>query len=332
MEYRINPFASGNINKKRKVVLVAPEKFALFSFDHRHALLSFIKHIRTAIKKKIPIHIDFSQVKELHPCGTLLFAAELFRINNNLKLSSVLSCNYPKELVVEQMFQHIGLLELFNKNERTKITFDNVVHWSFHKGHSLEELKELSSIKENFTDPLGHELSHRLLSGISEAIINCFHHAYIEKRNDEINLPSESGWWLFTQQKDGLISVSICDLGIGIPRSLPKSQLYTVDELQERLAVIGLGSSKDSNYIKAAIDHGITRTGQGHRGKGLSEIINVVKRANKGGIRIFSNKGAYNYNSATDSEKYIEDDRSIMGTIIQWTFPVDQLEGASQNE
>lgn len=328
---KINPYSEIDSTKSGQFKLLSPEIFSLAKPDEFHLVVDFIEQLRYAVKQGKRVYIDFSNTKKLYPCGTLLIVAELQRIIENSKNSQIKS-NYPKDSVVEQMFQHIGLLHMLGKEPRKEVTASTVIPWSFYHGATPGELNNLDTLKVQYSDPLGEELSHRLLSGISEAITNCYHHAYLENRGDGLDIDATKGWWLFAMHKDGLINVAMCDLGIGIPRSLPQTELHQIDEFKEALSRIGLRQSKDKYYIKAAIDYGISRTKQGHRGKGLSDIINVVKKSNRGGIKIYSNRGLYIYNSTEKRGKYFELAKNIMGTLIQWTFPISQLEQELKNE
>ena len=319
-----NPFYRAVKGMKKFAVLQAPVQFTLSEETHRTELLTFINQIRYAYRNRIKTKILFSKVERLHPDGTLLFVSEMRRILATELGRTLFSCGYPRDTVVEQLFQHIGLLNAFGKNPRVKITAENVKYWSFSQGTSTDELEDLVPVHGSFVESLGEELAKKLFSGVSEAITNCLHHAYIQSTND----PTESlekGWWLFTHYRDGLLSVAVCDLGIGIPRSVHVTQSSRWDKFQEYLSKYRTFNYKDVDYIRAAIDMGFTRTRKTHRGKGLPEMIDVAKKSESGGVRIYSNKGAYNFNSKDKADSTRQFERSIMGTLILWTLPVEQL-------
>lgn len=64
----------------------------------------------------------------------------------------------------------------------------------------------------------------QLYEGMVEAMANSVAHAYLSERGDGFELtPDTKRWWAFWQERAGKLSVVICDLGIGISRSLSDS-------------------------------------------------------------------------------------------------------------
>ncbi len=163
-----------------------------------------------------------------------------------------------------------------------------------------------------------------LLSAMQEAITNAVHHAYIQPRGDGIR--TEKDWWLFSEyNEEGVVYLSVCDLGVGIRRTLPiigRWASYAVEAILQRL---GADTSLDAKYIKAAIELGATRTGKDNRGKGLHEMLELVKSAGSGGLRIFSDRGIFTHSGSSGVEKILDHEMSIMGTLIQWTFNAKAL-------
>jgi len=141
------------------------------------------------------------------------------------------------------------------------------------------------------------------------------HEAYIETRPDGLNIADEQrDWWMFSQERDGWLSVVFCDLGIGIPGTLPikKPTLWQRIEL--------FGSKLDAHAIQEAIGESRTRTGLHHRGKGLKQLVDVVAHVDQGQIGIFSNKGRFTLKSQKESISQFTD--SIYGTLIYWKVPL----------
>ncbi|MFH4324940.1 hypothetical protein WAJ71_20585, partial [Acinetobacter baumannii] len=84
-------------------------------------------------------------------------------------------------------------------------------------------------------------------------------------------------WWLFTKEVDGILTVCICDLGVGIPRSLKENSPHVnpgwFENMRNYVKELRKKYNEDSALIKAAIEIGKTRTNLPNRGKGLSQII-----------------------------------------------------------
>lgn len=326
MEARIaqDPFAFKDENRSKSKVTIrlqVPEVLALFEQPERSQLLRFLAQMREAARLKKRTLLNFKNTQKLYPCGTLLFISELYRLIDYYDFGDYLIINYPDNDVVEQLFQHIGFLGKLGKKNRAVVTSDKVVHWKFLCGTNVD-LSGVSTFHNDLITSLGFEGADRLVAGIGEAITNCMHHAYLEDRNDGIPISNRKAWWLFVAKKDDEIHVVICDLGIGIPRSLEVNNPWPAVLFRSTLSSLGMDRYHDSGYIETSLELGKTRTGQDNRGKGLPQIVDVVNQAKKGGLRIFSNRGFYNYNAINGKSSTREFGDSIFGTIIQWSFPI----------
>ncbi|NOT84916.1 MAG: hypothetical protein HOP02_09105 [Methylococcaceae bacterium] len=125
---------------------------------------------------------------------------------------------------------------------------------------------------------------------------------------------------MFAQYKEGSLTVAICDLGIGIPNSLREKP-----ELKEWLAspIHRAKQKRDTSLIEIAVESIRSKTKLPHRGKGLRDMLELVKNGTVGGLRIFSGKGGFMY-SASLSEESVKDYKTAMnGTIIQWQLSLE---------
>ncbi|MBB5190103.1 hypothetical protein HNQ50_000813 [Silvimonas terrae] len=302
---------------------MAPQIFHLSSARWRTALVGVIGQLRRLVRQGPPkIIIDFSITKHLHPCGTLLFVSELDRLQR--EFAGVIRCNYPKDDVVEQLFQHIGLLQKLGRTPRKEITAGNVTPWHFESGHEIDASK-FASMFEDYAGSLWQSDRRDLWVGMQEAMANCIEHAYTEERGD--GLPSRKRWWMFAREESGMLSVALCDLGIGIQRSLPKNPEAAGFIQQIVNVVTGQRKTPEAKHIKAAIEYGKTRTKDRHRGKGLGQIFGFVERSPDSSLRIMSNKGIYTFapERRTGEERvehFADYNDSIEGTLIQWRIPL----------
>lgn len=304
-------------HQRRAIRISAPTIFTLIDVTWRKRLLSFLSNVRRATKSYQQVTLDFSPIKRLHPCGTLLFVAEITRLLDTFKCK--FRATRPRDEIVEQMFQHLGLLGRLGVTHRLSISHKRVRNWTYHSGTDVD-LTSLENLKERLDAKLGDDLAFDLLSAMQEAITNAVHHAYVEVRPDGIKCKNQ-GWWLFAEYSDeGVMYLSVCDLGVGIRRTLPRRSPWPIAAIESVLQRLGTNTSLDAKYIKAAIELGATRTGKGNRGKGLHEMLELVKAGSSGGLRIFSDRGMYTYNGSTGVEKILDYGQSIMGTLIQWSF------------
>lgn len=165
--------------------------------------------------------------------------------------------------------------------------------------------------------------------GISEAVGNAALHAYLEPRGTNSRRMGSKRWWMLSQVRDGLLSVTVADLGIGIPRSLPlKWPVSTLSRIYDKIASKG----PDERAIRAAMEVGATRTGESHRGKGLPQIWRELRDVPGAIITIHSNCGALGWNGQNNSEESREFIDSIYGTVISWTVPINDKQGSENRE
>lgn len=133
-----------------------------------------------------------------------------------------------------------------------------------------------------------------------------------------MNTPGNFGWWMFMQVKDNKLSLLVCDLGIGIPNSLPSNNSFWLHDF-----VRVVPEFRDSAAIKFAAEHGSTSTNLSNRGKGLKKMRKIVDEIPNTSLRIFSNKGRFDAGAKIE---ILERDYqiSIKGTMIIWTIDIEE--------
>jgi hypothetical protein len=303
----------------------APEQFSIETQGQCTELVEFIARLRRAALSptSLVVRIDFSRTVRMTAAGTLLFAAELDRIN--ALRSGRVTCTWPTSDRVAQVLLHVGIFEKLGQVRQCKITAKDVKYWKVDSGGEVRgELAAEAMQRYRYLFP---DEKQTLYRGITEAMTNTRQHAYEGERGDGFGnvLPN---WWMFSEYREQRLIVAVCDLGIGIPRSLPKDKsglwpkivLFLTDEhlLDE-----------DANRIRAAIAVGTSRTNAEYRGKGLMEIRSVLDGLS-GKINIYSNCGIYRYDAATQKETCLTfpPATSIHGTIVLWNIPVEQRSGS----
>lgn len=298
-----------------------PESFSLYAQGARTPLIDTLQRIRkhAADPAVHTVTLDFTKVETLHPCGTLLFVAEIERLLAHEACAEKLKCTYPKNDVVEQLFQHIGMLQRLGLEPRKRIEAENVIVWLYEVGHEDNLDSIIGSLPDLLKSSGNKALRMAVTSGMTEAVANSAEHAYIHRRKDGTSIPVPHDWWIFAREEDNEISVSICDLGIGIPRSLPQT---FPEELATFMKTRRGRKKLDHQMIELALRVGRTRTNKPYRGQGLKDILKVVKEQRVGQLRIYSNKGVYILNGSTGYTNSHSEASSIMGTIVQWRIPL----------
>jgi hypothetical protein len=305
---------------EKYIQIKAPDVFTVGREEARRKLLRFITRLRNvSVVDKRWVCIDFTGTQKMIADGTLIFFAELSRLRRlTISCPIRIRCKPPRSTKVAQVLKQVGIFKLLGFRKKIETTFPDVIHWRSASGREVIGA-EYDSVLGNYDGRIADALGQKFFRGLTEAMTNCHHHAYISVRADRLNATNEpKEWWMFSQEKEGWLTVVFCDLGIGIPGSLPVQKPSLYQRIMTTFA-----SELDAHAIQEAIASSKTRTGKHHRGKGLKQLIDVVSSASGGRVDIFSNKGCFTLKS--DKEDICEFKDSILGTLIQWSVPIGDL-------
>lgn len=295
-----------------KKTIRAPVVFDVCDGDKRSVVLTFLKNINEALVKGVHVRICFSETKELHACGTLVFSAHL-----DVWLHSyahLLTCNYPKNNVVEQLFQHIGILERLGLSNRTVVTDDKVKFWHHYSG-DLVTASDYKPLTLSIVEHVDAATKTLFADCLNEAVTNTVNHAY-DYKEEVPGLPPKElrKWWIFSQVKDGFLFVAIYDRGMSIPVSLLIKP--EIKEVAWRVL-----PDTDGKLIEAAVSSDRTRTRLDFRGNGLPEMLEFCQSMDAGALTILSRKGAFNYEAKVKRQKRTKYVKPLPGTLVLWRIP-----------
>lgn len=303
--------------KPRKFYLPAMRINAprVFDADHnewRGELAAFLAALREHFRytPDRTLLINFSNTQRFIAGGTLLFYAELTRLIEYCHHTVKIRCTEPANDRARQVLEQIGVYKLCNHRSDVTPTRHDVVHWRVARGHLVDNTI-CAPVIEAFEGQLATPLVDGLLGGLAEAMANAVHHAYDTPRDDGLKYVDVRDWWMFSQEKDGYLSVVFCDLGVGIPATLPIKRPWLIKKMEK----FGLPVN-DANCIKEAINEGRSKTSLPGRGHGLGNIIDVVEKVPGGIAVVSSNRGRYDFrNGKSNTDNYRD---SILGTLIFW--------------
>lgn len=303
--------------------ILAPKRIELLNLEPHHDVTCFLRTLRKESLKNKRVLINFKNTVKVHSCGTLLLVAEIDRLVRALGERCDISCTYPQDSKVEKVFQQIGLLKLLNKAHRLEITEEDrdVFHWRYATGIDVSPIQAdpiLKGIKEQIPKTF-----RKIVVGVEEAMDNSVHHAYIAARGDRLSGIAEADgrrWWLFAEVLDDWLHVNFCDLGIGIPKSLPRRWAEEAGDIARLSLSKG---KKDIRMIARAFEVGRTRTELEHRGKGLKNIAAAARELG-GLLTVHSNAGCLRLDNRPDRMSTVSRSykRSILGTVVQWSIPL----------
>lgn len=295
----------------------APKVFGLIDPNERKLLLISLKQLRQQIGvERKTITLDFTETSKLWSDGTLLFLAELKRLIKITNGDVDILCIQPKVDKVAQAFKQLGLFDLLGINVQITPEDDDVVNWRFACGSQVIGEK-YEDILQEYDGNITEILQTSLYTGITEAMANVLNHAYkVLKREDGLNAGSIADWWMFSKYQNSCLYVVFCDLGAGIPRTLPATRRSLWNKIMRK------GIKNDGEVIRHAVKDSVSRTKKSHRGKGLGQIVRVIDDIDGSEVLILSNSGAYTLKSdgVPVCRNYND---SILGTLILWNIPLE---------
>lgn len=309
-----------------------PSHIGLNHFEQRRLVGRACKIIREAyLRDKKDIILDFSKTVKIFSNGMLLIVAELDRAMRMVGSGQIVRCKLPEgdgheAKIVREVLDQIGLLERIGQRpancDGDQEHDQSVRHWRYATGTRVDE--EPGDVLEEHEGRITHSLMESMQIGVTEALLNSLHHAYLRPREDGCKPFKEKRWWMFTHERDGMLHVAVCDLGIGIPRSLPLK--WSKDLLKRLLSIFDTGSPHLA-AIRMALILGKSSTGEKHRGNGLPQIWNASRASSAGQVGIHSGRAFLGFDSAKQVETASEFKTDLLGTLVTWTFPIEVAGG-----
>lgn len=273
----------------------------------RHVLEAFFLLVDSRLQKGHDVTLDFRKIERLYPCGLLLLMGWVDEWVQ--RFPGRISANYPNDDLVEQMLQHVGVVQKLGLPARKAVVdHSDVLRWHYFHGRNADAtpfepfMVELQAL-------LGEERQVGLGNCVTEAMINVGHHAYA----------NGGPWWSFATVSNKKVFVALYDRGESIPVTL-LSKPEVMDILKARMWGQGRG---DDQLITAALG-GRTRTKLPYRGKGLPEMFEFTKTSQDSELGIFSRHGYFVY----DDQKLERSGRlgaPIKGTLVIWMIDISEV-------
>lgn len=299
-----------------------PYALSIESDKNRIQFTRFMQEFRReCLQNRCRIVLDFNSTEVILPAAMILLVAELDRAKRIFKEQFSVTFSNVRNITVKQLLVQIGLYELCGLKPpklNSSDFVDNVRHWRFATAERADE--DTNDAFAAIEGRICSNLRRGMWRGVSEAIINSVQHAYAAPRGVPGPRMNHKRWWMFSQEKDGELTVVVCDLGIGIPRSLPLNWEQSV--LRSLMSAF-TDTGPDVAAVRAALKVGNTSTGKKHRGKGLPQIWNAVKSDKNSAILLHSNRARLHWSGQRGTEEAKEFPGSIFGTVIMWKVPVE---------
>ena len=289
--------------------------------------LELVRDIRKIVlRQKRSLRLVFNGVQKIQPASLLLLLAEIHRcrlIHGQSKLTGT----YPdKGSKLEKVFHSTGFFNLLGVKSRVK---KEPKSFPVDYVEFISDIRPPQDLSKRFKIALfGEEIQldilirKQLVRAIGEAVVNVGQHAY--PKNSYHDHPTKGRWWLsgHVNKKSAQLTIMFCDLGVGIPQTLPKR--YPMEIIRSVLALLPGIKPNDGEMIKAGMEIGRSQTMQSHRGKGLNDLRRIIDVAGEGELHIYSRKGCYRYSPGKmDETRNL--DRTVGGTLIIWTLPLNKI-------
>ncbi len=289
--------------------LVAPENFSLL--DHTDETLQYFRHVKDCIRKAVPgdsLFFDLSSIKSASPDAFLYIIA---LIHNNRKLNSLqITCHgnepreeEPRKTLIRAGFFHYVSSKAFHPRESDDALL------RIYRGFVPDPTyagKLCDFVHKRTSHEVDRSQTKRLYAMLIELMSNTKQHAFhVDNQYDLAFL----NWYAYAEDLGDFVRFVFLDTGFGIPSTIRKSFFEHIPLL-----------SSDARFIASALRGDFrTDTGQKHRGKGLPEIYDSVKKGIIRSLTIFSGRGLCLTN---EKNEIVEKTLSSVfnGTLFSWTI------------
>jgi hypothetical protein len=294
-------------------------------------LVKFLRAVsNTVLSMKKPITLDFRFTESFSAAGTILFFAEIDRVVSMSSLDKPITLKDPRARRPREVLKQIGIHDVTGDSCDTVPEREDVVYWRATKG--ADQSGDRLEVLERVAHTVNKKYAERLkLSGawrgVSEAVANSVEHAYSLPRSDGFQGLPNTRWWMFTQLREGVFTMAVCDLGCGYRQTIVKT---LPDQFLNKFKALLNGSTADATAIVAAMEYGRTATQLAERGKGSRDALSVLTKHGNGELMIFSNDGLVRYMCVDGelNEPTVQPALGIdiRGTIVWWKLPLLESE------
>jgi hypothetical protein len=290
-------------------------KICSFSEKNIDASLANLSALRSLIEKHQRVLLDFSETQSISATYGVYLYSELQQLleehGSNCIYINLQSLSQHLRFIIKES----GILSLTNNVPLSagKKGFLPIIC-----GKKDDEIDAIINFIINIAELNGHldrqmKAQAELLTSraITEAMLNVDYHAYPDLGVDKL-------WWFTATILEGDLYISICDRGVGIQNTLPRSDWW------ERAMGL-LPINDDAQMIQAAMTY--TRTSNKNRkgrGLGTKDMQNLVLEREKGFLTIISGRGHYTLDgNRQGQETLFKLNAPVGGTVINWRIPLE---------
>ncbi len=318
-----------SIKNERNITLNLPR--VMNFYDEYDSTILYITAIRKLSEKShIPwkayklVSVNFDNLRKISTSAALVLTAELSKWDDTIRqrLKPIVD-DWDNEILTQ--FYDLGFFYLFTDgfSHNTKSEeISDLKLVKYIKGKCGDNNKA-RILKSEINNILGKKIPKWtfLHSGLTEAITNVSHHAYPDKSGFS---KKNKNWYLTGSynEKTKELKIVFYDQGIGIPKSLPASDIW--ETVLKKCVQFGFSLADQKNdevLLKAAVQLDRTSTGELDRGKGLQDLLEFIRQRRNGYLSILSLKGLFKFSmcDGKESTKSEHFDNPVCGTLIIWS-------------
>lgn len=308
-------------------VIFAPLNFNLTQGDGVE-VVKFLRAVAVAVlKENRVVKLNFTYTEHFAVPGTILLFSELDRIITSSSLPKPITLIEPFRRRPREVMKQIGLFNLTNDRSDIVPEREDVVYWKATKG-SNQSGDSYGSLVEALAERVNAAYVKQIEVGglwrsVNEAIANSIDHAYKKPRADGFVGLDGTKWWMFSQIKDGILTLAVCDLGCGYRSTIEET---IPEKFIANWAVQLKRHNRDARAIATAMEYGRSGTHESHRGKGSRDVLSLLEKHGEGTLVVLSNTGWMKY-EYSDKELVLQQSGGIGvdigGTILWWKLPLD---------
>lgn len=308
----------------------APISFDLIKGGGKQVVKFLLAVARQVLVNRRPTRLNFKDTEQFYVPGTILLFSELDRIITMSDLPKPITIKDPFRRRPREVLKQIGLHSLTGDSCDIIPEREDVVYWKATKGsnqtgESYGALVEAIAERANQAHVKQLEVSG-VWRGVNEAVANSIDHAYLKPRSDGFAGLEHTKWWMFSQIKDDIFTLAVCDRGCGYRQTINETlpEKFIAD-----FAATFSRANRDALAIDTAMEYGRSGTNETGRGKGSRDVLSLLKNHGDGELVVMSNTGWMRYEFAHNEElNRMSGDlqMDIGGTIVWWKLPLKELE------
>lgn len=318
------------IRTDERIIVQAPEHFS-FKRNYNN-VVGFLNKFRQIAysrqsagkRKRRAVTLDLSSIKHLAPGGALVLAAEIDKWVRTRNFRPKVYEYETWDENVRVMLHDLEFFKLFDMDAPADLGQGELFQGATRMIPLMTGVgapgRECGALQRALMELKGGEIPDTtyMYDGLSEAMTNVSHHAYPPSSENGYNARPEKRWWASgSYNKDQKnLKVMILDLGVGIPRTLPRSRRW--EEIRQQIPGAQSLLKDEANLIKVAVQTYRTQTGQENRGRGLVQMSEYVDQNKDGFMKIISRRGEVSHHG-----RDLYHVRSLQvpfeGTFVEWS-------------